>query len=195
MMKRASIIAIVSVGARLAVWTISASAQDTPPAAPAAPATAPAAKDVPPEIPEINEAFNLFKDRDADGALKALKKACQKHPEISPAHVILARFFARANAAVGVRNALEAGVKELPNDPEAYLALADMDMQDRHITEARLLYEKANSLLPKVDVAARKKNLEIQTLAGLAADFRSSRRLARCSAANRSLAATRSEEH
>jgi tetratricopeptide (TPR) repeat protein len=165
-MKRASIIAIVSVGALLAVWTLSAAAQDTP-AAPAAPAAAPAATAAQ-DIPELNEAFSLFREGDADGALKALKKACQKHPELSPPHIILARFFARANGAVGMRKALEAGVKELPNDPEAYLSLGDIDLQDGHITEARLLYEKAASLLPKVDVSARRKNLEIQTLAGLA---------------------------
>ena len=118
---------------------------------------------------EVNEAFNLFKERDADGALKMLKKACAKHPEISPAHVILARFFRQANAAPGMRNALEQGVKELPDDPEAYLFMADLAMQDGRTTEARLLYEKADSLMSKFDVAARKKNLEIQVLAGLAA--------------------------
>jgi tetratricopeptide (TPR) repeat protein len=166
-MKRASIIAIVPVVALLAVWTISESAaQDTPKGDAAA--AAPAAKNTAPDIKEINEAWDLFKNRDADGALKILKKACKKHPEISPPHVILARFFARANAAAGVRNALEQGVKEFPDDPETYLALAEMNMQDRRITEARLLYEKAASLLPKFDVAARKKNLEIQTVAGLA---------------------------
>ena len=68
-----------------------------------------------------------------------------------------------------MRNALEQGVKELPDDPEAYLFLADLAMQDRRTTEARLLYEKADSLMSKFDVAARKKNLEIQVLAGLAA--------------------------
>ena len=111
----------------------------------------------------------MFKDRDADGALKVLKKACRTHPEISPAHVILARFFRQANAATGMRNALEQGVKESPNDPEAYLFLADLAMQDHRTTEARLLYEKAASLMSKFDVVSRKKNLEIQVLAGLAA--------------------------
>ena len=166
-MKRASIIAILPVVALLAVWTIpvSAAPEDTPKDEGAAPA----AKSAAPEIQEVNEAWNMFKDRDADGALKVLKKACAKHPEISPAHVILARFFRQANAATGMRNALEQGVKESPNDPEAYLFLADLDMQDHRTTEARLLYEKAASLMTKFDVASRKKNLEIQVLAGLAA--------------------------
>jgi len=164
-MKRASIIAIVPVVVLLAVWTIPGSAAEDTPKGDAA---APAAKDAPPDIPEINEAFNMFRERDAEGALKLLKKVCKKHPEISPAHVILARFFARANGAVGMRNALEEGVKELPNDPEAYIFMADIAMRERRVTEARLLYEKCASLMPKFDVAKRKKNLEIQVLAGLA---------------------------
>jgi tetratricopeptide (TPR) repeat protein len=167
-MRRASIIAIVPVAALLAMWTIPVSAQPETPAPKADAAAAPAPKDAAKEIPEINEAFNLFRNRDADGALIVLKKACGKHPEISPPHVILARFFASANAAAGMRNALEQGVKERPDDPEAYLDLADLNGQERRVTEARLLYEKSASLLPKFAVAVRKKNLEIRTLAGLA---------------------------
>ncbi len=173
-MRRASIIVIVPFVALFAVWTapvsaqvsgeLSASAQTEP----AKDKDAAAAKDVAKEIPEINEAFNDFKNRDADGALKVLKKACKKHPEIPTPYIILSRFFAAAKAPVGMRNALEQGVKEFPNDPEAYVNLGDMNYQEQRVTEARLLYEKAASLLPKFDVAARKKSLEIRTLAGLA---------------------------
>jgi tetratricopeptide (TPR) repeat protein len=168
-MRRASFIVIVpALALLLAVWTIPVSAQETaPPAKADAAAAAPAAKDAPKEIPEYNEAVNLFRNRDADGALTALKKACRKHPEISPPYVILARFYASANAAPGMRNALEEGVKSSPNDPEAYLELADMNYQERRVTEARLLYEKATALLAKSDLAARRKNLEIRTLAGM----------------------------
>ena len=168
-MRRASFIVIVpALALLLAVWTIPVSAQETaPPAKADAAAAAPAAKDAPKEIPEYNEAVNLFRNRDADGALTALKKACRKHPEISPPYVILARFYASANAAPGMRNALEEGVRSSPNDPEAYLELADMNYQERRVTEARLLYEKATALLAKSDLAARRKNLEIRTLAGM----------------------------
>jgi tetratricopeptide (TPR) repeat protein len=163
-MKRASILAVAPIVAILSLWAIpgSAAAEDTPKDNAAA-----AAKDTPPEIPEVNDAWNLFKERDAEGALKVLKKVCKKHPEISPAHIILARFFRQANAAAGMRNALETAVKENPNDPEAYLFLADLAMRDRHYTEAGLLYEKAASLVSKYDFGARKKNLQIQVLAGL----------------------------
>jgi tetratricopeptide (TPR) repeat protein len=165
-MRRASIFVIVPVAALLAMWTAPASAQkESSKGAAAAPA---AAKDAPKDIPEINEAWNLFKNRDADGALQVLKKASRVHPEISPPYVILFRFFAAAKAATGMRNALEQGVKNLPNDPEAYLDLGDMNWQEQRVTESRLLYEKAASLLSKSDIAARRKNLEIRILAGLA---------------------------
>ena len=169
-MRRASILAIVPVVALLAVWITPSLAQtesEKPKDKPAA--SADKSKAEPPkEIPELNEAWNLFRNRDTDGALLVLKKASRKHPEISPPWVMLARFYANAQQAAGIRGSLEECVKQLPNDPEAYLELAEIALQERRVTEARLLYEKAAILLAKSDIAARKQNLEIRTDAGLA---------------------------
>jgi tetratricopeptide (TPR) repeat protein len=185
-MKRASLIAIVPVVVLFALWAIPGLAQETTPKdnadAPAKAADAPEkaadapAKgadalpktDTPAQSPEITEALNLFRQRDAEGALKQLKKAVAQDPELPPASVILAQFFAAANMATGMRNALEQAVKDNPDDPQAYMVFADIAMRDRRLTEAQLLYEKANSLMPKFNVAKRKKVLEPQVLAGLA---------------------------
>ena len=121
-----------------------------------------------PQMPEITEAVKLFRQRDAEGALKSLKKACKKDPTLPPPQVILAQFFASAQLLTGMRNCLEQAVKEYPNDPQAYVIFADLAMRNRRITEARLLYEKADSLMPKFTVAKRKKDLQPQILAGLA---------------------------
>jgi len=59
-------------------------------------------------------------------------------------------------------------IKDNPNDPQAYTFFADLALRDRRVTEARLLFEKADSLMLKFTVAKRKKALEPQILAGLA---------------------------
>jgi len=164
-MKRASIIVIVPVVVLLAVWAIpGAVAQETPKGETGTPAAAPA----PPQMQEITDAVARFRERDAEGALKKLKQAFKKDPDLPPPQVILFQFFASANMGPGARNALEQAVKEYPNDPQAYAIFADIALRDRRITEARLLYEKANGLMPKFNVAKRRQALEPQILAGLA---------------------------
>ena len=80
-MRRASFIVIVpALALLLAVWTIPVSAQETaPPAKADAAAAAPAAKDAPKEIPEYNEAVNLFRNRErgrrVDGIEESLPEA------------------------------------------------------------------------------------------------------------------------
>lgn len=174
-MKRAPIFVLVSVVVLLAcaMWTVSVSvAQDAPegtPATPAAdaPATTPAAEAVKPN-PDIEKAVKLFQERDVEGALKQLKKAVKNDPDLSPPHVILANLFARVNSEPQMRGALERAVIELPDDPEAYLVMAEIALQQRRVTEARLLYEKAESLISKVTSEKRKKNLQPMILNGLA---------------------------
>jgi tetratricopeptide (TPR) repeat protein len=180
-MKRAPFIAVVSVLMLLAcaAWMVSASvAQDTPEGAPEtpvvpqaaaaptadAPAVAPAEKPTKEEL----EAFEQFKQRDAEGALKTLKKACKSNPDLTPAHVRLAEFFARANIPAGVLNALEQGVTEFPDDPEAYFVLGELARRDRRVAESCLLLEKAESLVSKVTSEKRKKRLQPQILNSMA---------------------------
>jgi tetratricopeptide (TPR) repeat protein len=184
-MKRALI--IVAVALLLAAWAVPpAAAQETPsgktpeqkngdagaakrPDATAAKddAGAPAANQSA-QMPEITEAATRFRDRDIEGAVRKLKKACLKDPDLSPPYVIVGRFFAANNMAAGLRNSLEQATKENPNDPEAYAIFADLAMRDRRITEARLLFDKANSLMATFKSAKRKAALEPQILAGLA---------------------------
>lgn len=96
---------------------------------------------------EVTDAIELFKKGDYDGALKLLKEAAKKNPDLPPAQIMMAQFFSQANIPMGVRSALEQAVMELPDDPQAYIILADAAVRERRVTEAILLYERANSLL------------------------------------------------
>jgi tetratricopeptide (TPR) repeat protein len=185
-MKRALIAAIgpLAVVLGCAVWMISeAAAQEESPAggntAQATPATPPAEAQptTPPTtaaapaekpVPEVEEAWELFKQRDVDGALKKLKKVTKKNQDIPPAQIYLAEFFLRANAGTQAQALLEQAVIDSPDDPQAYYIMGTFAMRDRRVAAARLLFEKADSLIPKLSSEKRKKLLEPLVLGGLA---------------------------
>ena len=103
------------------------SAQDALPATPGASV---------PRVQEVEDAAALFRKGDADGALKLLRDAVKKRPELSLPHVILAGWFAETNQPALVRTALEQAIAEGPDDPEPYLVLGEIDSRARMLAEA-----------------------------------------------------------
>jgi tetratricopeptide (TPR) repeat protein len=126
------------------------------------------------QMQEITDAWARFKDRDVEGAVKLLEAATKKNPDLPPPYVLLAQFYIQANIAQGVQAALETGVQKNPEDPEAYVLLAQLSLRDRRITEAELLFTKANTILAKYDKnAKRKADLTSVVTAGLAQVYQS----------------------
>ena len=80
----------------------------------------------------------------------------------------MAQLFAQANQAYLMRMALEKAIVSTPDDPEAYVIMGDIALQERRVTEAALLFEKAQKLLVAFQSAERKKIMEPQILSGLA---------------------------
>ncbi|MEN6406340.1 MAG: tetratricopeptide repeat protein [Thermoguttaceae bacterium] len=118
---------------------------------------------------ELSDAVARFKERDIPGAVRQLKEAVKKNPDLPPPHVILAQLFAQVNSAQDVRTALEEAVTESPNDPEAYVLMGDIALRDRRVTEATMLYEKAASLMSSFTSSAKRKDvLQPRVLSGLA---------------------------
>jgi len=127
-----------------------------------------AAMGEPAPMPEVSDAVAKFRDRDFDGALKLLKEAVAKNPDLPPAHLIMAQLFSQANLPGGVREALERAAVENPTDPESYLLMANIAINERRFVEAQMLYEKAESLIDRLASAKRKEILHPQILRGLA---------------------------
>jgi tetratricopeptide (TPR) repeat protein len=123
---------------------------------------------VPVEMPELVDARAKFKAGDATGALKLAQAAAKKNQDLPPGNVWLAQQHAEAKNAGGVRNALEAAIVEAPDDPEAYLFMGNVAIQERRVFEARTDYEKAFSLLGKVPSTKRRDVLNPMILNGLA---------------------------
>jgi tetratricopeptide (TPR) repeat protein len=131
------------------------------------PPTAPAAKTEAPK--EIKEAVEAFQKRDFDGCEKKLQEACKQNPDLPPAPVLMATFFAQANQGGAMQGYLERAVLKSPDDPEAYVIMGNILLQERRVTSASLLFAKAEELLKTFKVAKRKDALLPQVVSGTAA--------------------------
>ena len=151
---------------RLAADQIPTAGTDTVPAAGAELTTGTA--DVTASLPDLTDAQTRFKNRDFDGALKLLKEAVKKNADLPPANVVMAQWFAQNNLVQAMRGALERAILDSPDDPEGYLFLGNIAINERRITEAAMLYEKANSLMEKMVSEKRREILRPQVYQGLA---------------------------
>jgi Tfp pilus assembly protein PilF len=123
------------------------------------------------KIQEVADAKARFIKRDFVGALSLLREAVKKNADrLPPGQVIMAMWCAEANLGNAVLGSLEMAVIEEPSDPQAYLILANVELQAGRVTAAGLLFEKAQSLMAAFSKSpTRKKNLEPNVYAGLAA--------------------------
>jgi Tfp pilus assembly protein PilF len=146
-----------------------AAAQGT--STPSAPDVIPPPKppETPPKIEEVNDALELFKQRRPEDALTMLEKGGKKHPELPPGQIIVAIWFMQANQAYPARQWLDRAAFDVPEDPQAYAMLGSIALNERRVTDADLLFNKASALLKNFTKSdARKKDMEVQTLSGLA---------------------------
>jgi Tfp pilus assembly protein PilF len=164
---RSSVIALAVV-ALCAAWGYSRPIFGQQPETPVAP-TAPKAEAAPAKIPEAEEAVKQFQLRNFDGATKKLEEAVAKNPNLPPAHVIMFQWFAQSNQAFLARMALERAVMNEAKDPEAYIIMGNIALQERRVTDAELQFIKAHELLKSFDKSLeRKEKLEPNTISGLA---------------------------
>jgi len=61
-------------------------------------------------VVEVNEAIKSFQKRDLDTCLQQLAKAVKAHPDLPPAHALLAKLALMSNQIALVRPALETAV-------------------------------------------------------------------------------------
>ena len=119
---------------------------------------------------ELTDAAALFNKRNFRGAYEKLVEAVKKNPNLPPANIIMAQFYAQSNNPNGVRGSLERAVIDTPEDPQAYLVLGDIALRERRFAEGRLLFEKAAELLESWQGSKpRKDGMMPQLYSGLAA--------------------------
>ena len=121
-------------------------------------------------IQELTDAMALFRSLDFAGAEEKLKEGVKKNPDLPPADVIMAQWFARAKQPNGVRIYLEKAVVNEPADPSAYIFLGDFALRENRVTEASLLLGKAETLLGSFNKSPKRKEQMVPQIAhGLAA--------------------------
>lgn len=122
------------------------------------------------DYPEVEKAIQRFGNRDITGAQDFLEKAKQKYSKLAPVDVMMAKMHLFYRSARGVQFYLERAALNSPDDPEAYLMLADQAFAAQRTTEALSLFEYASPLVEKFSSnSKRKRNFEIRVLAGRAA--------------------------
>jgi len=120
--------------------------------------------------PEIEKAIQRFSNSDVAGAQEYLKKAKEKYPKLPPTDILMAKMQVLARNTRAVRFLLDRATTQHPEDPEAYLLLADQAFSSQRTPEALALFEYAAPLIEKFSAnAKRKRNFNIQLLAGRAA--------------------------
>lgn len=101
-------------------------------------------------IPEIQDGLNALQNNDIEGCLKKFEEARRTHPEFSPAELMLAKVLLQIDLqtnATAAENLVERCISNHPNDPEAYLFLAESHLGKGHITDAYNNYLRAGVLL------------------------------------------------
>lgn len=120
--------------------------------------------------PDIENAIQRFGNGDIEGAKLFLDKAKAKHPQLPPPEITMAKMQMAARNSAAVRFLLESAAVKYPNDPEAYLILADRAFAEGRTTEASALFEKADVLVQRFNEnAKRKRSFVGRVLAGRSA--------------------------
>ncbi|MFM9057569.1 MAG: tetratricopeptide repeat protein [Planctomycetaceae bacterium] len=119
---------------------------------------------------EITNAISRFSQRDIDGCRALLERAKSNEPKLPPPGVMMSMLWLSVNQLGPARGELEDTAVKFPADPEPFLMLGDLAFQDRRVTDAAVLFDRATDLTAKFEEnAKRKREFEIRCSAGSAA--------------------------
>lgn len=98
-------------------------------------------------IPEVREGLEFLKTGEREKAAEKFAAAYKKRPDLAPAGVAVAVALANEKRFDQVRYWLEKSVDDCPNDPEAYVILAEVAEAEGRLLEARLLADQTATLV------------------------------------------------
>ena len=117
------------------------------------------------EEAKYQEALKHFNSQNLTGALASLQELAASNPAATPPRLILARWFAELQNPKAVRTSLELATEESPNDPEAFLSLAEISLLEGSLTAAELLTLQGRRVLEQYSAnPTRKQNLTRKAL-------------------------------
>ncbi len=119
---------------------------------------------------ELDAAVQKIREGRNDEALALIREKAAKHPEWSPAPLILARILLRFGQTVPARQVLERAAVEVPKHPEVYLTFGSLAVADGRFNDARLNFETALGFIGSGQWDAEKsRGFRREALNGLAA--------------------------
>jgi tetratricopeptide (TPR) repeat protein len=134
----------------------------------AQPALSTSSAATPPKYPEVQDAVNLLAQRRGPEAFRKLEEASRKYPELPSAYVLMFNFLVQMKQENAARFQLELAAQKTPSDPDPFVYLGNIALNERRVFEASQDFEKARSLLAAYPNEKRKKELEIKTMSGIA---------------------------
>lgn len=111
----------------------------------------------PEENEKYKEALDLFNKQDLQGALDSLRELTNGNPAARPPRIIVAFWFAQLKNMRAARIMLEMATEEDPNDPEAFLTLAEISLREGELTAAELLTLKGETILAEYNANQQRK--------------------------------------
>jgi tetratricopeptide (TPR) repeat protein len=119
---------------------------------------------------EVNNAITRFRDRDVDGCRAILERIHSEDLKVPPPGIMMATLWLSANQVQAARAELDQTAAKYPADPESYLVLADLAFQERRVTDAAVLFDRAAAMTEAfTGNSKRKRDFQIRTHAGEAA--------------------------
>jgi tetratricopeptide (TPR) repeat protein len=122
-----------------------------------------------PYYQDVYDAIRSFGNHDYKSALAQLAHAKKTVPRLPPPEVMMALLYFDAKDAPGGIGMLEKAVGTAPEDPEAYVILAERAVSDGRFVEADILLDKGTKLIAAFgENPKRKQNLQQRSLAAWA---------------------------
>lgn len=103
--------------------------------------------------PEAEAAVDAYLAGKPELAYRLLKELYDANPDSDPPGVMLALLYSNNERFLEMRRELEKTAEDYPDDPEAFLQLAGIDVREGRYLEARLLLDRADEL--NAEYAAR----------------------------------------
>ena len=100
-----------------------------------------------PESAEMEQADKYFKAGDLKNTMKSLHEAGLKNPKLPSEYILMYAIFMNRRQPNQARAFLERAVDETPSDPEPWVLLGDIALNEGRLAESRLDLLKANQLL------------------------------------------------
>jgi tetratricopeptide (TPR) repeat protein len=120
-----------------------------------------------PYYQDVADAIRQFSAKNYAAALEHLEAAKKSTPRLAPPEIMMAALHLEADQPGAAITFLERAILRVPQDPEAYLILAERAAAEGRYSEAELMFQRATKNLESyTDNPRRKQDMQVRALSG-----------------------------